>query len=104
MIRILLVLNKFQVPDLSDYFFFSCRILTVLYLTFFQPPHGLLSLLDRDCKSLQNTDADFVKKCDSLNKKHPNYFSAKLSYPAFTIRHFSGKVSQIPVGRRVVLS
>lgn len=62
------------------------------------PPHGLLSLLDRDCKSLQNTDADFVKKCDSLNKKHPNYFSAKLSYPAFTIGHFSGKVTYVALG------
>lgn len=40
----------------------------------------------------QNTDAAFVKKCDSSHRKHPNYDLAKLSYPAFTIRHFSGQV------------
>lgn len=61
-------------------------------------PNGVISLLDRECMIAQNTDAAFVKKCDSSHRKHPNYDLAKLSYPAFTIRHFSGQVTYVALG------
>ncbi|KAK2557065.1 Myosin-IIIb [Acropora cervicornis] len=61
-------------------------------------PNGVISLLDQECKIVQNTDAAFVKKCDSSHRKHPNYDLAKLSYPAFTIRHFSGQVTYVALG------
>ena len=60
----------------------------------FQSPNGLISLLDQECKAVRNTDVEFVKKCDSSHRKHPNYALAKLSYPAFTIQHFSGQVRE----------
>ena len=59
-----------------------------------QPPQGLLPLLDEESRTMQATDAAFVKKCDSLHRKHPSYDMPKLSYPAFTIRHYAGPVSQ----------
>ena len=61
---------------------------------FFQPPNGLLPLLDDESKSLQATDAGYVKKCDTIHKKHPSYAAPKLDYPGFTIRHYRSQVSK----------
>ena len=58
-----------------------------------QPPQGLLPVLDEESKNAQATDAAFVKKCDNIHRKHPSYDMAKLSYPAFTVRHYTGAVS-----------
>ena len=44
-----------------------------------QPLQGLLPIL--------------ITKCDTIHRKHPNYEVAKLSYPAFTIRHYAGTVT-----------
>ncbi|KAL9962674.1 hypothetical protein ACROYT_G031796 [Oculina patagonica] len=62
------------------------------------PPQGLLPVLDEESKTAQATDAAFVKKCDNIHRKHPNYDMAKLSYPAFTIRHYTGTVTYVTLG------
>ena len=65
-----------------------------LFPLFFQAPNGLLPLLDDESKSLQATDAGYVKKCDTIHKKHPSYAAPKLDYPGFTIRHYRSQVSK----------
>ena len=58
-----------------------------------QPLQGLLPILDDESKTAKTTDATLITKCDTIHWKHPNYEVAKLSYPAFTIRHYPGTVS-----------
>ena len=58
-----------------------------------QPLQGLLPILDDESKMAQATDAALMKKCNTIHCKHPNYEVTKLSYPAFTIRHYAGSVS-----------
>lgn len=58
-----------------------------------QPLQGLLPILDDESKVAKTTDAALIKKCDTIHRKHPNYEIAKLSYPAFTIRHYADTVS-----------
>ena len=55
-----------------------------------QPLQGLLPILDDESKMAKATDAALIRNCDTIHRKHPNYMAAKLSYPAFTIRHYAG--------------
>ena len=66
----------------------------ILFPLFFKPPNGLLALLDDESRSVQATDAGYVKKCDTVHKKHPSYAAPKLGYPGFTIRHYRSQVSK----------
>ncbi|XP_022798205.1 unconventional myosin-XVI-like [Stylophora pistillata] len=61
------------------------------------PPQGLLPILEDESKTL-STDAAFVKKCSSANRKHSNYEMARLPYPSFTIRHYTAAVTYVAQG------
>ena len=58
-----------------------------------QPLQGLLPILDDESKMAEATDAALMEKCNTIHRKHPDYEVTKLSYPAFTIRHYASSVS-----------
>ncbi|XP_066442061.1 unconventional myosin-XVB-like [Eleutherodactylus coqui] len=56
-------------------------------------PHGILHILEEQCKLAQATDHTFLQKCHYHHGDSSCYIKPKLPLPVFTLQHYCGPVT-----------